>query len=690
MQLILKCTCPGIPDTYQGCELWDLSLVDPDNRRPVDYNKRIQFIHELKNDQSDANVEKLWKERNNGKIKLWLLQKLLSIRNQYPDVFLKGDYISLNTEGSYKDHVMAYARKYGQLSIIIILPLHMAAMTDGNEFNSSKIDWKDTRVTIPKAFGKEWENMLHPGEKVQKNGLSVGKLFQQLPLAILKGSYVNNERASGLLLHISSLPSQFGIGDMGPETKILIDLLKNNKQKYWQLLPLNPTEQGQGHSPYSSTSSHAGNILFISPEALSANGLLSSKDLQDHKLNNQAQVNFSQVENIKHALFDIAWQNYKNGNGKISKADVNAFVEKESAWLNDFALYMVLKKINNGKPWYEWEDKFKLRQVEALEQISQAHIEELNKIKWLQYIFNRQWKDLRNYCNGQGIKLIGDLPFYISYDSVDVWANKEIFAIDNNGNRIGMAGVPPDAFSEDGQLWGMPVFQWNVLKEHNYKWWIDRLRKNMELFDLIRLDHFRAFSAYWEVAANEQTARNGSWKPGPSIDFFNAVKEQLGQLPFIAEDLGDIDEAVYELRDAFDLPGMKVLQFAFSEDIAVSPYIPHNYDHNFIVYTGTHDNNTMLGWFRNEGLKDHERIEKYIGRSLSENDITDVFCKMALSSVARTSIIPVQDLLGLDENARMNKPSQAENNWSWRLLPGQLNDQVLSKLNEWTILFNRD
>src|SRR4029078_958503 len=263
-------------------------------------------------------------------------------------------------------------------------------------------------------------------------------------------------------------------------------------------------------------------------------------------------------------------------------------------------LYAALKKQNGGKPWYEWEDGFKKRSDEALQKISNDHLDEIRKIKWLQFIFFKQWKELKDYCNNMNIQLIGDMPFYVSYDSSDVWANKEIFALDENGNRTGIAGVPPDAFSADGQLWGMPVFKWDVLKERNYDWWIERLKKNIELFDIVRLDHFRAFDEYWEVRPDAATAKHGQWKPCPGKDFFETVQKELGQLPFIAEDLGEITPSVYQLRDAFGLPGMKVLQFAFGDDMPRSPHINHHHDQNFIVYTGTHDNNTTAGWYRTE------------------------------------------------------------------------------------------
>ena len=385
----------------------------------------------------------------------------------------------------------------------------------------------------------------------------------------------------------------------------------------------------------------------------------------------------------------IAWQN-KLQSGKIQDESFEAFCNEERYWLNDYALYVLLKQINDGKPWYEWPAEFKFRDQKALVKLNKENMQQLDAIKWFQFIFYEQWRDLKKFCNDQGIQLIGDLPIYISYDSSDVWSNREIFSLDEQGNRVGVAGVPPDAFSDEGQLWGMPVFKWDVLKTSAYGWWIERLKSNRRLFDLIRLDHFRGFSDYWEVNASETTAKYGEWKAGPGSDFLRAVREALGELPFVAEDLGDIDEPVLQLRDEFNLPGMKVLQFGFGDDVGESEHIPHNYEQNFIVYPGTHDNNTTRGWFRTETSPEtRERINEYFGKVVAETEIADSLCKLAMSSVAKTAIIPTQDLLGLDESARMNIPSVGENNWTWRLLPNQLTYEAEQKLLGWTVMYNR-
>ncbi len=353
-------------------------------------------------------------------------------------------------------------------------------------------------------------------------------------------------------------------------------------------------------------------------------------------------------------------------------------------------MYMLLKKMHEGQPWFNWPEEYKLREPEALQKLAADHQKELDKVKWLQALFARQWHSLKDYCNAKGIQFVGDLPFYVSYDSADVWAHRHLFALDDEGARTGLAGVPPDAFSDDGQLWGMPVFKWEVHQQEGYTWWIERLKKNMELFDLVRLDHFRAFADYWEVPAGEDTARNGEWKPGPGADFFKAIETALGSLPFVAEDLGEINEPVLKLRDQFHLPGMKVLQFAFGPDMPRSDYIPHNYGQNFFVYTGTHDNNTIRGWFNELDDATRNRLERYVGRPLSAAEVHIELGRMAYASVAKTAILPLQDVLALDAQSRMNIPASGENNWAWRLLPGQLTGADEDRLRQWTILYNRE
>lgn len=366
------------------------------------------------------------------------------------------------------------------------------------------------------------------------------------------------------------------------------------------------------------------------------------------------------------------------------------FVVGNAAWLDDFTVYMVLKKRYRHQPWYTWPEELRNRDRSALDEVRRSEREEIRRVQWQQFVFDKQWKALRRYCNDREIRLLGDIPFYVSYDSVDVWANRGLFCVDEEGNITGAAGVPPDAFSESGQLWGMPVFNWEAIRSQGYQWWIDRLARNMEMFDLVRLDHFRAFADYWEVPGGKTTAVNGSWKTGPGEEFFNKIGAALGQLPFIAEDLGEISPEVYLLRDKFGLPGMKVLQFAFDENMPQSDHIPHHFKHNFIAYTGTHDNNTTRGWFREMGATVQERLESYLGKPVSEENVAVELARTVFASIAKTAVLPVQDLLNLDESAKMNQPGSSENNWAWRMLPGQITTEAGNFLTAITCLYNRE
>jgi len=501
-------------------------------------------------------------------------------------------------------------------------------------------------------------------------------------------SFSNLNRSAGILLHITSLPSSFGIGDLGPQAKAFADFLNRSSQTFWQLLPLSPTTAGQGNSPYSASSSMAGNPLLISPELLAEDGLLSEEDIAAYKIKETDKVDFEKAEENKRRMLEKAYANYCANPAALEK-EFAAFSKQEAYWLDDFALYIVLKKENGDKQWSDWDKPFKLHNTKALKQFAAEHKEEVDKVKWQQMIFSRQWLGLKEYCNKLNIQLFGDMPFYVAYDSSDVWSHRDIFSVDKEGKQQFVAGTPPDAFNENGQLWGMPIFNWEVLKQRNYDWWINRMRKNLELFNLVRLDHFRAFAAYWQVKASEETALNGEWIKSPGKEFFTILKKELGEMPFVAEDLGHIDEPVYKLRDGFKLPGMNVLQFAFGDNMPKNTYIPHHHAPLAVVYTGTHDNNTTIGWFKTLPKPEKKNLNLYAGTKMTTKNVCEILSRMTYASVSKLAILPMQDILELDEKARMNIPSSGENNWSWCMTAKQMNATIEKKLKEWCVVYDR-
>jgi len=688
-QLILKFTCPGVPDVYQGCELWDFSLVDPDNRRAVDYDLRRIFLERL--DESVSEKEH-WASRTNAQIKLWLMQFLLKQRQRFSDLFAKGAYIPLKVEGDYQDHVLAFARRYQRQWYIAAIPLQLAVLCKLQKKDILNLRWKNTKIILPGEAPTQWNDTMNADRMGEHKGsIRVSEIFNPLPFALLTLEKAAYERSAGILMHITSLPSRFGIGDLGPQAYAFADFLYRCNQTYWQLLPINPVSEGDSPSPYSSFSAMAGNELLISLELLAAESLLAEDEVREYSLPLEQEVDYLKSRQIKEVLFEKAWQSFQLQEYSALHSDFQKFIVQESYWLDDYALFVELKKYYNHQSWSDWDVPYRLRHRDALIWFSAEHESALQKVKWLQFIFFRQWKKLRDYCDSLNVKLFGDLPFYMAYDSADVWANPEIFSLDDQHKVKGVAGVPPDYFNADGQLWGMPVFCWDKLEETGYDWWIKRIRKNLQLFDVIRLDHFRAFAGFWEVPASESTAVNGKWQNGPGPKFFQAMKAVFGELPFIAEDLGEITDDVYRLRDAFNLPGMKVLQFAFADEISKSMYAPHQYGNtNFVVYTGTHDNNTTRGWYRMDlDRKQRTRISEYVGGTVNEQNINIVLLRLAYASTAKTVIAPMQDILGLDEHARMNKPGSTKNNWKWRVSPHYDSPQLEEQLRQWTALYGR-
>ncbi|TDO24787.1 malto-oligosyltrehalose synthase [Pedobacter duraquae] len=681
-QLVLKFTCPGVPDVYQGTELWDLSLVDPDNRRPVDYTLRNTWLKALRAD--GVSLRELWEERYNGKIKLWLQSQLLKLRKEQE--FTQASYLPLKVRGKYKDHILAFARIYQREWTVVIVPLQLAAISKVKQHGLQDLDWKNTRVILPDDAPEAWTSCLCKQNGKQHKGLLISEVFVDLPIAILNLKHPGGNRSAGILMHLTALPSAFGIGDMGPEALSFIDFLAASHQKYWQLLPLNPITAEQSFSPYSSVSSMAGNEMLISPELLLDDELLSAEDLAPFKNSVIADIDYAAAYRSKTQLLKIAYRNFidQGANAPLLPA-YRHFIEDEADWLDDFALFTVLKKSNPDGDWITWPEPVRKRDLEALLKLQQNQADEIAEVKWIQFVFFKQWKHLKEYGSINGVALFGDLPFYVSYDSADVWAKPKLFKLDESGNKLGLAGVPPDYFNASGQLWGMPVYNWKEMQQTGYNWWIKRLRKNFELYDLLRLDHFRAFSAFWEVPEGSENAVNGVWVQGPASDFFKTMLAEFGTLPFVAEDLGEIDAPVYALRDEFKMPGMKILQFAFGSDMPYSIHIPHQYEtENCVVYTGTHDNNTLLGWYTTEANeKDKKNISAYLGHKVKADTVNDELIRMAYASNARIVIIPLQDILRLDGRARINVPSSTDKNWIWRMQQDALkksHQQWLGKL----------
>ncbi|OGP94068.1 MAG: 4-alpha-glucanotransferase [Deltaproteobacteria bacterium RBG_16_47_11] len=505
-------------------------------------------------------------------------------------------------------------------------------------------------------------------------------------------------RASGILLHMTSLPSPFGIGDLGPRAYEFADFLSETGQSFWQVLPLNPTSLRSGNAPYSSPSAFAGNPLLINPEFLTEKGYLSKSETKRIPPFSAGRVDYRVVSDHKGRLFSKAYRSFRDRQTK--DCEFETFGQEHNFWLEDYALFAALKDHFEGKVWNKWPADIRDRQAEALRRWKEELAERIEVEKFLQFVFFQQWFSLKRYCNSKGIQIIGDIPFYVSYDSAGVWANPEIFKLNSDKKPLAVAGIPPDYFSSTGQLWSNPIYRWDVLKEMNYLWWVRRIAHNLKLFDIVRLDHFKGFVDYWEVPAGERTAVKGRWVKGPGADFFDVLSRFLPSRPFIAEDLGVITPEVHQLRDRFDFPGMRVLQFAFGNDPLAEEYKPMNYIKNCVAYTGTHDNDTLIGWLyggKGHSTRRPEEIHKekrnalaYLGDvKKGRENIHWEFIRLLMMSAANLVISPVQDLLGLGESARMNRPAIFEGNWEWRLKTGQLTPLLRRRLAEMTRIYGR-
>jgi len=492
------------------------------------------------------------------------------------------------------------------------------------------------------------------------------------------------ERAAGILLHPTSLPGPYGIGDIGPQAQRWVDFLAQAGCSLWQVLPLGPT--GYGDSPYQCFSAFAGNPYLVSPQALLEEGWLVEEDLQDRPDFPDERVDFGKVIFWKLSLLDRAYERFRDQADGVLEGQFRSFLAEQASWLEDFALFMALKEAHGGEPWSKWEAPLRDRQPQALATARREQAEACERQAFRQFLFFRQWGALRQHARQKGITLIGDAPIFVAHDSADVWSHPELFFLDPDGRPEAVAGVPPDYFSPTGQLWGNPLYRWQAHKANGYTWWIARVRSVLGLVDLLRLDHFRGFAGYWRVSGRAKTAEKGRWVRAPGMDFLRSLQGALGELPIIAEDLGVITPDVVKLRETFGLPGMKILQFAFSGN-PKDTFLPHNYPVHCVVYTGTHDNDTTCGWYARVGEEEKTFYRRYLARPGQE--VAWDLIRACWSSVAAYALAPMQDFLSLGNEARMNYPGNPSGNWNWRMAEGALNEELAGRIREMNFLYGR-
>jgi len=503
-------------------------------------------------------------------------------------------------------------------------------------------------------------------------------------------------RSSGILLHITSLPGRFGIGDLGPSAYEFADFLVSAGQKLWQVLPLNPT--GYADSPYQCFSAFAGNHLLLSFERLREAGILEAADLVKPQFPDDS-VDYGRVIDFKLRLLKRAAQVFCADASRPDRAAFERFCDSSASWLEDYALFMACKDVQPKNTWATWDPAIRRRDPQALRERSAKLATEIRAHKYWQFEFFRQWEQLKSYCQKRHIRIMGDIPIYVAHDSSDVWAHPDLFQLHDHGLPTVVSGVPPDYFSVTGQLWGNPIYRWDALAANGYRWWIERLRASLNLFDMVRLDHFRGFEAYWEIPAGDTTAANGRWMKGPGEEFLSALQNALGELPMVAENLGVITPGVEKLRRQFALPGMSLLQFAFGNDPQGPSFRPHNYSRDLVAYTGGHDNDTTVGWWSSSGARDstrtpedvrkeHEFASAYLDLK-DDSEIHWVMIRTVLASVADLAVVPLQDILGLDSKARMNLPGTTSGNWKWRYRPGVLTDPLAARLRSLTSIYDR-
>lgn len=664
VQTVLKCTCPGVADIYQGTELWDLSFVDPDNRRAVDFEERALLLER---------IIRQYPEQYSGSftdpaIKMFTLWRLLGLRKKYPELFNEGSYESIQTTGPW----ISYMRRYQEHWLWIVLPLESTLVASSH------------LPALPGEAPEIWEHIF-TGEKFSSSQPSAQDQFKPFPVMVAYASNATGRNA-GILLPLSAL---MGVTDAKTRrAQEFIRFLSQSGQKLWQMLPLNPVSADNCFSPYAATSAFAADSLYIDLSIPENQGWLNAGENLSYSLSDTGGIDYARTKAGRETLLRQAWQAFKH-NATVSQQNEFTDFCAATSWLEDYALYAVLKTKHQQKPWYDWPEPYRLRDRDTLLTILSGEQEEIKFEQWKQFIFRQQWKALRRYAAQHNVKLLGDVPFYMGADSADVWANQHLFHLDAGGRPEQVAGVPPDYFSETGQLWGMPTYNWEAMEQEGYSWWLERLKDNVALFDLIRLDHFRAFYDYWEVPAREQTALNGKWKQGPQRRFFDLLQLHFPTMPFLAEDLGEIHEGVTGFKDQYSLPGMYVLQFGFDQYDARIHHLPHNFSKRGFVYTGTHDNNTIRGWFRELGAAAKDALAAYIVADVEEKTIADHMVRMAYASVAETVIIPVQDLLNMDERSRINTPATTTGNWTWCLPARKLNEELTGRLLRLVKRYNR-
>jgi len=664
--VLWQMTFPGAPCIYYGDEAGLEGYSDPLNRRTYPWG------------QEQADLVSWYKQ-------------LIGLRQQYP-VLQTGEWLPLLAE----NHVYGYVRriKDGQ-DIFGELAADNTAIVFLNRSSQ-----QSARVELDPQIWFADQDYVEDGLTGEKITLpDHGDLTMLLPplsgrLLIAEPNQPGKrQRASGILLHPTSLPSPFGIGDLGPAAYEFVDFLAKAKQQVWQMLPLNPV--GFGESPYQCLSAFAGNEWLISPEKLVEAGWLTGAELPLSAVNRQdpACIDFPQIKLWKETLFRLAFARFTQ---QEETAEYQNFIQAAEEWLPDYALFAALKKKFRGLPWNQWDRGIRLREAAAMDYYRQELAAEIAYQKFLQFVFWQQWQEVKIYASHRCIRLLGDVPLFMAHDSADVWANPELFQLDAVGNPAKVAGVPPDYFSDSGQLWGNPLYDWEQQAQDDYRWWRRRLAWLHTLFDSIRIDHFRGFEAYWEIPAGESTAVKGRWVPGPGSTFFAVLEKYLGKLPLVAEDLGVITPSVNKLKHRFGYPGMKVLQFSFGDGQS-APDFPHNTGCNTIAYTGTHDNDTLLGWYQ-KLVSTEPRLQRiildHLARLQADSDKSDAgvceqLIRLTYQSQADTVILPLQDVLGLDTTARMNIPGTVGGNWCWRLQPGMLTDEIAARLLNWTRLGGR-